>query len=130
MERYRELVVPSKIDKIPSIRAILTEILEHFDFSHVYEITISFEEALVNAIRHGNDFDPSKSVHISISVSDDNITISLLDEGSGFDYHNLPEHDSPDGVTSLTGRGILLMRSYMDAEFSENGRRVTLNRSR
>ncbi len=77
-----------------------------------YHINLVLTEAMSNAIRHANEGDPEKEVHVTIAIEDQDLTIRVYDQGQGFDvcslatpeFRNLDEH----------GRGIYIIRSLMD----------------
>ena len=71
---------------------------------------LCLEEALVNAIRHGNDLDESRKVRLSISGNDDSCFIRIHDEGDGFSTQSI---NVPD-CEQLGGRGLCLIQHYMD----------------
>src|SRR5262249_18680863 len=79
----------------------------------IFCIRLALEEALVNAIKHGNQMDRSKSVHISYRVGRDRFDIQITDEGSGFDPDEVPDPTAAENLERPTGRGLMLMRYYM-----------------
>src|SRR4051812_18971273 len=93
----------------------------------VFAVKISLEEALINAIKHGNKLDPNKKVHIEASVSPRETEIIIEDEGPGFNRGDVPDPTAEENLLKCSGRGILLMETYMDrVEFSKSGRRVRM----
>jgi serine/threonine-protein kinase RsbW len=92
-------------------------------------VRLALEEAVVNAIRHGNKLDPEKKIFVSYLVEDARITISVEDEGPGFDLDSVPDPTAEENLEADHGRGILLMRVYMDeVVYNEKGNRVTLTK--
>ena len=77
-----------------------------------YHINLVLTEALANAIRHANDFDPDKEVRVTISVSDQNLIIKVFDQGQGFDIESLSKLKAR--VSDEGGRGIQLIFKLMD----------------
>jgi serine/threonine-protein kinase RsbW len=93
----------------------------------VFAVKISLEEALINAIKHGNKLDPSKKVHVVATVSPRETEIIVEDEGPGFNRAEVPDPTAEENLLKCSGRGILLMETYMDrVEFSKSGRRVRM----
>ena len=94
------------------------------------DIEIALHEALANAVIHGNREDPHKRVYMVCRCSmDGEITISVQDEGYGFDTHALRGPTDPKNRLLPQGRGIHLMRALMDeVSFEENGRLVCMRK--
>ena len=94
-------------------------------------MTLSLEEAITNAIKHGNRSSPDKKVTISAVVSDEKLRVEVQDEGEGFDPDDVPDPTDDDFIDRPCGRGLMLMRAYLDfVEYSDNGRRITMERGR
>jgi serine/threonine-protein kinase RsbW len=115
-------------------RAIQKRILEevqkhHFNEDAVFAIKLALEEALINAIKHGNKLDRHKKVRIACRVTDQEAEIIIEDEGPGFDRSTVPDPTTEENLERLHGRGILLMEAYMHViEWSNEGRRVRMVR--
>jgi len=91
-------------------------------------IMIAVTEAVNNAIKHGNRNDSSKNVALSLSLAEGLIKFKVEDEGSGFDYHNLPDPTTAENLEKPGGRGIFLMKHLADeVEFADNGKVVELS---
>lgn len=98
-----------------------------FDPDSQFAIKLALEEALINAIKHGNKLDKRKNVHVAWHVSPAAAEITIEDEGPGFDRKSVPDPTHETNLEKLTGRGILLIESYMtDVTWSNGGRRVKL----
>ncbi|MBN2215750.1 MAG: ATP-binding protein [Pirellulales bacterium] len=97
----------------------------------VFSVHLALEEALVNAIRHGNALDAAKTVHVWCRMSDDLVRIEVTDQGNGFDPARLPDPTDHEHRDIPSGRGVLLMRRFMDrVEFNEQGNAVLLEKRR
>jgi len=79
----------------------------------LFGIKLALEEALVNALKHGNQMDRSRQVHISYCLLPDRFEVSILDEGSGFDPDEVPDPTAAENLERPSGRGLILMRHYM-----------------
>ena len=91
----------------------------------IFSIHLALEEALVNAVKHGNKGDESKKIKIEYVISDRRLDIFITDEGAGFNPDKLPDPRIGDNLYKPCGRGVLLMRSYMDlVEYNETGNQV------
>ncbi|MBS1490090.1 MAG: ATP-binding protein [Bacteroidetes bacterium] len=122
--------VPSLSENIRIIESFIDNAKEKYRFDDdIYgNIMIAVTEAVNNAIRHGNKNDSSKNVTISLSFEDGLIKFKISDEGTGFDYHNLPDPTAPENIEKPGGRGVFLMKHLSDeVTFKDNGKVVELN---
>ncbi|NIA07260.1 MAG: ATP-binding protein [Actinobacteria bacterium] len=87
----------------------------------LFAVRLALEEALSNAIKHGNGLDPSKTVTVKFSVGPDKLQIAIADQGDGFNPLAVPDPTTDDHLEQPNGRGIMLMRAYMD-EVAYNSR--------
>lgn len=127
------LRIPSDTSATSSaIEPLLTRLHdEAWDDRDVFGVHLAVEEALVNAIKHGNHEDVGKSVQIEYRTTDDCVQIEIADEGPGFDPSVIPDPTTDELVDQPNGRGIMLMRSFMSrVEFSATGNRVLLEKCR
>lgn len=124
----------SSLSIIDLIQPITNKVCEQlgFDEDGQYWIWLATQEALNNAIEHGNKLDPSKMVEFSAKVSDGEFRLSVCDEGEGFDLSKVPDPTKPENLLKTSGRGIFYMKSFMDrVEYNtDNGTRVTLIKRR
>jgi serine/threonine-protein kinase RsbW len=96
-----------------------------------FEIELALREALVNAIVHGNEGDPKKRVYVNCRCSTDGeVSITVEDEGDGFEHYAAPDPTSPDNRLRTCGRGIYLIRTLMDEVHFEQGGSVVRMRKR
>jgi serine/threonine-protein kinase RsbW len=97
----------------------------------IFCIRLALDEAIVNAIKHGNQFDRSKKVHISYKVQPDRFDVSIRDEGPGFDPEDVPDPTAVENLERPCGRGLMLMRYYMShVYFDGGGNAVSMTRFR
>ena len=100
---------------------------EHERFS----VHLALEEALANAIKHGNGHDPSKQVHFEARLAPDRLWLEVADEGNGFDPATLPDPTDAEHIDRPNGRGVLLIRSFMThVEYQDGGRRIVMEKHR
>lgn len=117
-------------------RQVLDEMLSQLEVQHwqqrdIFAVHLATEEALVNAIHHGNGSDTRKNVHVVCLLGGDRIHIEITDEGRGFDPSNLPDPTSADHLHAPNGRGVMLMRAFMSrVEFNACGNGVTMEKER
>ena len=90
-------------------------------------ILVAVTEAVNNAIQHGNKYDPNKKVKVTYEMEEETMSFIITDQGSGFDYYNLPDPTAPENIEKPTGRGVFLMKHLADQIiFSDNGKTVEL----
>ncbi len=93
----------------------------------VFAVKLALEEALINAIKHGNLDDPAKTVTIEYSVDVQQVRIAVTDEGKGFRLADVPDPTADENLECPTGRGIMLMRAYMDrVDYNKCGNSVCM----
>ncbi len=93
----------------------------------LFSIKLALEEALVNAIKHGNQFDRTKNVQIEYRILADRFECRITDEGTGFDPNDLPDPTSIENLERPCGRGVMLMRYYMtEVVYSPKGNSVAM----
>ena len=98
-----------------------------FNEHDIFAIKLALEEALVNAIKHGNQMDPAKKVHVACRVHKDCFEVQITDEGPGFDPDDVPDLTAPENLERPCGRGLLLMRHYMtEVAYHDRGRVVRM----
>jgi serine/threonine-protein kinase RsbW len=97
-----------------------------------HSVELAMREALANAIKHGNQQNPAKQVHVDLMVEDEDLVIRVEDEGVGFDPDRVRDPLAPENLLNRNGRGILFMHKFMDnIEYGSNsggGTVVTLRR--
>lgn len=96
----------------------------HLSESDEHNLLICTSEAVNNAMVHGNKNDPAKKVALDVDYTDSEVTISVEDEGGGFNPENLPNPLLPENLLKPSGRGILIMKSLMDSvdfKFTSHG---------
>lgn len=79
-----------------------------------FHIAMAVREAAINAVLHGNEYDPTRQIDVSLENTGDDLKISIADEGRGFDPGNVPDPLKEENLLRGTGRGIFLIRSLMD----------------
>lgn len=91
------------------------------------DLAVGFDEALANAMIHGNQRDVGKKVHVEMEIAADKAVIKIRDEGQGFNVEEVADPTNPDAVLKPSGRGILMMRLYYDkVQFNEKGNEITM----
>ena len=85
-----------------------------FDEEEQHKISMAVHESMINAIWHGNKNDPAKRVWVQFQIYSDRLEIHIRDEGTGFDISQVPHPLEPENLLKVSGRGIFLIRSFMD----------------
>ena len=85
-----------------------------FNEDEQQQIGMAVRECMVNAVVHGNRYNKKKKVHLDLELSATGLTVIIGDEGDGFDLNSLPDPLSPDNLLRQSGRGLLLVRAFMD----------------
>jgi serine/threonine-protein kinase RsbW len=99
----------------------------HFSETDLFGIKLSLEEALVNAVKHGNCGDNCKCVKVQYRVTQQRLDVTIEDQGKGFKPGDLPDPTEDNNLCMDHGRGILLMRAYMNSVvYNAKGNKVTL----
>lgn len=127
----RSVAIESKPSAIVEVCERLLSEIKANDFSEedVFAVHLALEEAFINAIKHGHKMDPSQKVKIDYSVGMDKVEVSMADLGDGFDPDSIPDPRVGKNLYKTEGRGLLLIRSYMDVvEFNERGNCVRMVR--
>jgi serine/threonine-protein kinase RsbW len=107
---------------------ILTDVSRRgYSSDAIFAIKLALEEAMRNAIKHGNRFDSQKKVHIHAVVSPKQAEIVIEDEGPGFARGGVPDPTLPENLEKCGGRGIHLIEAYMNTvEWTQGGRRIRM----
>jgi len=85
-----------------------------FDEEEVMRISMAVREAAVNAVLHGNAYDPGKKVDLAFERTGDDLVITIRDQGKGMDLSKIPDPLAAENLLKTSGRGIFLIRSFMD----------------
>ncbi len=117
-------------------RQVLDELLERMNAEHwaqhdVYGVCLAMEEALVNAILHGNRLDADKRVHIDCRLAPELVRIEITDEGDGFDPSTIPNPTDPERLECPSGRGVMLIKAFMSRVwYNAKGNSVVMEKGR
>ena len=96
-----------------------------------FGMRLALEEALVNAVKHGNRGDPAKEARLRYHAGPEFVLLEVEDEGEGFDPSAVPDPLAPENLERPSGRGLFLIRKYMTwVEYSERGNRVIMCKHR
>lgn len=106
----------STLETVDSAEAAASRIAAKagFDEDEIMRISMAVREAAVNAVLHGNAYDPHKKVALDFESSGSNLIITIRDQGKGLDMSKIPDPLAPENLLKTSGRGIFLIRSFMD----------------
>src|SRR5690242_7681966 len=85
-----------------------------FDEDEVMQISMAVREAAINAVLHGNAYSPEKKVALDFEKTSSDLVITIRDQGRGLKVESIPNPLEPENLLKASGRGIFLMRSFMD----------------
>jgi serine/threonine-protein kinase RsbW len=127
-----EFDIPSDLDEARRIQATIEAVVKTaFEEHEAFAIKMAVEEALVNAIKHGNQMDPDKRVRGHYSLGSERFDVRITDEGPGFNPDDVPDPTAPENLERPCGRGLLLIRYYMSSvTFQDSGRTIVMHKLR
>ncbi len=126
-----EVVIQSDYESGQAVvERIMAEVAQAgFSSRDEFGIRLSVDEAVTNAIKHGNKLSPEKTVRIDFQRTPDGVRIEIEDQGAGFRPEEVPDCTKDENLEIPTGRGLMLMREFMTRiEFSPKGNRVLLEK--
>ncbi len=126
-----ELKIPSDTAAGQEVQERIIDVLEQLNYPSrdVFGVRLALEEALVNAIKHGNRMDPHKQVRVKCEVTNERVRIEIEDEGNGFRPDHVPDPTREENLEKPCGRGIMLMRAFLNVvEYNDVGNCVFLEK--
>lgn len=121
--------IESNPKEIPPVLEKILGLLKQENISSeiLHDIKLATEEAIINAIKHGNRFRENLPVIINFEYSKDRISISVEDRGMGYDYGKIPDPTLDENITRGHGRGVFLIRKIMDeVSLNKIGNRIEM----
>ncbi len=123
--------IPSLLERIPPFILEIIKKIKSLGISEeeLFNVRLSLEEALVNAVKHGNKMDAGLVVEVYLKVNSDKLIIEVKDQGEGFDFKNLDDPTKEENIKKTRGRGIFLIKNLMDeVRFKEGGSRIIMTK--
>jgi serine/threonine-protein kinase RsbW len=110
------LTLGSTIDSVDVVERTAEDFAARagFDEDTVPNIAMAVREAAVNAVLHGNAYDPAKHIPASFETNSDSLIVRITDQGAGLDPSTVPDPLAPENILRGSGRGIFLIRAFMD----------------
>ena len=119
LEKDHTIRISASTDELERIRKTVSKTAGDFGFdeSAIHNITLAVDEACTNIIKHAYEWDPSRQIHMKISLRDEEMQISIQDDGKSFDpdQYNMPTAEQQLKMKKRSGYVMLLMRKLMDA---------------
>jgi serine/threonine-protein kinase RsbW len=115
-EQRVSYTLDSTLETVDSAEEKATNIATELGFGEdeVMQISMAVREGTVNAVLHGNAYDPHKKVMLAFERKSEELVITIRDQGKGLDLSKIPNPLAPENLLKTSGRGIFLMRSFMD----------------
>jgi serine/threonine-protein kinase RsbW len=127
----QKMILESNLESILAVENLIAKAKETYQITeeNYNYIWIALNEAVSNAIKHGNKFDPTKKVRISLCTKQDRyLCFTIKDEGNGFDPASVPDPTNPEKIEEPNGRGVFLIHQLADiVNYSENGTCVEIS---
>ena len=121
----QKMVLESNLESVITVEKLISKVRDEYAITeeNYNYIWIVLNEAVSNAIKHGNKFDPAKKVRLKVETRDDRYLCFIIkDEGAGFDPTIIPNPTSPERIAEPNGRGVFLINKLADiVNYSENG---------
>jgi len=129
----KRVVVPSRSSEVMKVQQTIMDEVQRYDYGEKasFGIQLALDEALANAVNHGNCGDPSRTVTVEYLVTSKGLEVSVTDEGCGFAPNRVPDPTLDENLEKPGGRGVMLMKAYMDeVHFNKTGNCVILRKRR
>lgn len=111
-----EVTLETLLDSVDLAESIVKRVAEAsgFEEDDVHKIGMAVREGVINAYNYGNQHDRHKKIRITVELAPDKMTVHVLDEGKGFELTEVPDPLAEENLLRTSGRGIFLMRAFMD----------------
>jgi serine/threonine-protein kinase RsbW len=125
---WKHVSLTRSFEVVPLLEAITREMAAAgYSEKDRFGMRLALDEALVNAIRHGHQYDPRKRVRVRYAVSPQQILAEIEDEGAGFDRQQVPDPTAVENLERTSGRGLLLIEHYTTwVRYNARGNCVTI----
>jgi serine/threonine-protein kinase RsbW len=130
MQKNETIKISSRVENIHLVEKLIDAVCQEYNVNNdAYgNILIAVTEAVNNAINHGNQNNPNKFVDITFANDNKKLIFSISDEGSGFNFNDLPDPTDPENINKSGGRGVFLMKNLADSiQFLQNGKTILLS---
>lgn len=109
-----ELLTDPKL--LPELETFIQKILKQLkvDKDKRTGILLAVAEGSTNAMMHGNKWNKDKKIYVTVKIDSGKLIIKIKDEGTGFNPDAVPDPTSPENILKDSGRGLFIMRTYVD----------------
>lgn len=121
--RHLHLALDSNLEGVDAAESLVAQIAGEsgFQADDIGQIGMAVRETVVNAVTHGNGYSKDKKVFFSVAVDSGRLRITVRDQGEGFNPGDVPDPTAGDNILRTSGRGLLLMRAFMDDVIVRSG---------
>ncbi|QEL20402.1 ATP-binding protein [Limnoglobus roseus] len=107
--------LPTELAEVRRVQSDIKDALQANGFGErdMFHIELAMEEALVNAMKHGNQLDTDKAVQLHYTVTPEQFDVRIEDEGGGFNPDDVPDPTVPENLERACGRGLYMIRCFM-----------------
>ena len=114
--KHLEMTLETQVESVNLAEEMCLRVAEAAGFGEddCYRIGMSVREGVINAFHYGNQERPEKKIHLAVDLTPEKMIIHVTDEGTGFQLRNVPDPLAEENLLSTSGRGIFLMRAFMD----------------
>jgi serine/threonine-protein kinase RsbW len=118
-----EVTLETLLESVDLAESIVMRIAEAsgFDDDDVHKIGMAVREGVINAYNYGNQHDRHKKIHMTVELDPDKMIVHVVDQGKGFELTEVPDPLAEENLLRTSGRGIFLMRSFMDEFLVQHG---------
>lgn len=124
------LQLPSQPESITRLELLIEELADKYQLADdtFANMMTCLNEAVINAIVHGNKLKPEKKVIVNAEVDGRRMIWTVTDEGEGFDLNYIPDPTAPENLESLSGRGVFIIKQLADqCIFNDKGNELELH---
>src|SRR5271169_4444061 len=115
-QQHLEVALQTEVESVNLAEEMCLRVAEAAGFGEddCYRIGMSVREGVINAFHYGNQEKPDKKIHLAVDLTQEKMIIHVMDEGKGFRLADVPDPLAEENLLSTSGRGIFLMRAFMD----------------
>ncbi len=128
----KEFLVPSDLAEVQKASHQVLLFLKPLNLNEacLFDVRLSLEEALINAMKYGNRLNKDLSVRLSVEYDDEEVRLAVEDQGSGFNPKGLGDCTKGDSLLKNCGRGVYLIHQLMDkVQYNSKGNRLLMVKS-